>query len=159
VGSYPVEVVNAMADAALGAERQPVTKTSRYRLNTQFADAQEAIAMSAIYAANHYPNVRGIACLTESGTTPLLMSRLSSGLPIFALSHRSETLQRLCLCRGVVPLFFDATAFDHDCVEARAIEFLLDGGYLQKNDSILLTKGAIMGTAGSTNIMKILPVH
>jgi pyruvate kinase len=159
VGSYPVEVVNAMADAALGAERQPVTKTSRYRLNTQFADAQEAIAMSAIYAANHYPNVRGIACLTESGTTPLLMSRLSSGLPIFALSHRSETLQKLCLCRGVVPLFFDATAFDHDSVEARAIEFLLDGGYLQKNDSILLTKGAIMGTPGATNIMKILPVH
>jgi pyruvate kinase len=158
VGSYPVEVVKAMADAALGAERQPVARTSRYRLNTQFADAQEAIAMSAIYAANHYSNVRGIACLTESGTTPLLMSRLSSGLPIFALSHRSETLQKLCLCRGVVPLFFDATAFDHDCVEARAIEFLLDGGYLQKNDSILLTKGAIMGTAGSTNIMKILPV-
>lgn len=159
VGSYPVEVVNAMADAALGAERQRVIQTSRYRLDGQFADAQEAIAMSAIYAANHYPNVRGIACLTESGTTPLLMSRLSSGLPIFALSHRSETLQRLCLCRGVIPLFFDATAFEHDRVEERAIEFLLDGGFLQKSDSILLTKGTLLGTAGSTNIMKILPVY
>ena len=57
-----------------------------------------------------------------------------------------------------LPLFFDATAFDHDSVEARAIEFLLDGGYLRKDDSILLTKGEIMGRAGSTNIMKILPV-
>jgi pyruvate kinase len=159
VGKYPVEVVAAMADAALGAEQQAVARTSRYRLNTEFVSAQETIAMSAIYAANHYPNVRGIACLTESGTTPLLMSRLSSGLPIFALSHRSETLQTLCLCRGVVPLFFDATAFDHDSVEARAIEFLLDGGYLCKGDSILLTKGEEMGTAGSTNIMKILPVY
>jgi len=159
VGNYPVEVVKAMADAALGAERQPVARTSRYRIDKQFADAQEAIAMSAIYAANHYANVRGIACLTESGTTPLLMSRLSSGLPIFALSHRSQTLQKLCLCRGVIPLFFDASAFDHDSVDARAIEFLLDGGYLHKNDSILLTKGATVGTAGDTNIMKILPVH
>jgi pyruvate kinase len=158
VGKYPVEVVNAMADAALGAERQAVTRTSRYRLDRQFASAQEAIAMSAIYAANHYGNVRGIACLTESGTTPLLMSRLSSGLPIFALSHRSQTLQKLCLCRGVIPLFFDATAFDQDSVEARAIEFLLDGHFLQKNDSILLTTGQVMGRAGSTNIMKILPV-
>jgi pyruvate kinase len=158
VGKYPVEVVMAMADAAQGAERQAVTRTSRYRLDRQFADAQEAIAMSAIYAANHYANVRGIACLTESGTTPLLMSRLSSGLPIFALSHRSQTLQKLCLCRGVIPLFFDATAFDHDSVEARAIEFLLDGHFLQKKDSILLTKGEVMGRAGSTNIMKILPV-
>jgi pyruvate kinase len=158
VGRYPVEVVSAMADAALGAERQAVTRTSRYRLDRQFTDAQEAIAMSAIYAANHYANVRGIACLTESGTTPLLMSRLSSGLPIFGLSHRSETLQKLCLCRGVIPLFFDATAFDHDRVEARAIEFLLDGGYLQKHDSILLTKGQVIGRAGATNIMKILAV-
>ena len=158
VGKYPVQVVMAMADAALGAERQAVTRTSRYRLDRQFSDSQETIAMSAIYAANHYANVRGIACLTESGTTPLLMSRLSSGLPIFALSHQSKTLQKLCLCRGVIPLFFDASAFDHDSVEARCIEFLLDGGYLQKGDSIILTKGEVLGRAGSTNIMKILPV-
>jgi pyruvate kinase len=158
IGSYPVEVVAAMADAALGAERQSVAKTSRYRLDRQFASAEETIAMSAIYAANHYGNVRGIACLTESGATPLLMSRLSSGLPIFGLSHRSETLQKLCLCRGVVPLFFDATAFEHDQVEARAIEYLLDGRFLQKGDSILLTKGTVIGRAGATNIMKILPV-
>ena len=114
--------------------------------------------MSAIYAANHYDNVRGIACLTESGSTPLLMSRLSSGLPIFALSRKGETLQKLSLCRGVVPLFFDSSAFEQDEVEARAIEFLCDGGYLQKGDSILLTKGTVMGRSGSTNIMKILPV-
>ncbi len=158
VGAYPVEVVSAMADSALGAERQPITRSSTHRVERQFSSAQETIAMSAIYAANHYDKVRGIACLTESGTTPLLMSRLSSGLPIFALSDSAETLQRLCLCRGVVPLFFDASAFDPDSVEPRAIEFLLDGGYLQKNDAILLTRGSILGHAGSTNIMKILPV-
>ncbi len=158
VGSYPVEVVSAMAEAALGAERHPVATTSRYRLHRQFASAQETIAMSAIYAANHYGNVRGIACLTESGTTPLLMSRLSSGLPIFALSRHAQTLQKLCLCRGVIPLFFDTTAFDQDSVEARAIEMLCAEHYLQKSDSILLTKGTVTGRAGSTNIMKILPV-
>lgn len=158
VGQYPVEVVMAMSDAAMGAERHPVSVKSQHRLNKQFANAQEAIAMSAIYAANHYANVRGIACLTESGTTPLLMSRLRSGLPIFALSHHSETLQRLSMCRGVIPLFFDSSAFDPDNVEARAIEFLKDGSYLRKGDSILLTKGAIMGRPGATNIMKILPV-
>ena len=156
VGSYPVEVVEAMADAALGAERHPVARTSTYRVDRQFSDAQETIAMSAIYAANHFDNVRGIACLTESGTTPLLMSRLSSGRPIFALSSRSATLQKLCLCRGVVPLFFDASAFDSDAVEARAMEFLLDGGWVHKGDSILLTMGSIMGQQGSTNIIKIL---
>lgn len=159
VGKYPVEVVTAMADAALGAERQAVARTSRYRLDRQFSSTQETIAMSAIYAANHYSDVRGIACLTESGSTPLLMSRLSSGLPIFGLSSNAETLQRLCLCRGVIPLFFDASVFDHDQMDAQAIEFLKDGGYLQRGDAILLTKGTLMGRSGSTNIIKILPVQ
>ena len=159
VGKYPVEVVTAMADAALGAERQRVARTSRYRLDREFSTTQETIAMSAIYAANHYSDVRGIACLTESGNTPLLMSRLSSGLPIYGLSGNCETLQKLCLCRGVVPLYFDANAFEKDQVDARAIEFLKDGGYLQRDDAILLTKGTVMGRSGSTNIIKILPVH
>lgn len=158
VGKYPVDVVSAMSEAAMGAERHPVSRNSRYRMEKQFADAQEAIAMSAIYAANHYANVRGIACLTESGTTPLLMSRLSSGLPIFALSQHSETLQKLSMCRGVIPLFFDASVFDHDRVEANAIELLRDGAFLTPGDSILLTKGAVIGQPGGTNIIKIIPV-
>jgi pyruvate kinase len=158
VGKYPVEVVTAMADTCLGAEKHPNARRSKYRIDREFNSAQETIAMSAIYAANHHGAVRGIACLTESGTTPLLMSRLSSGRPIFALSHRTETLQRLCLCRGVIPLYFDSSAFGEDEVEARAIEFIKSCGHLQTGDAIILTKGVIMGDRGNTNIMKILPV-
>ena len=159
VGAYPVEVVTAMADAALGAERHPVARTSRYRLERQFETPQETIAMSAIYAANHFNMVRGIACLTESGTTPVLMSRLSSGLPIFGLSDNARTLARLSLCRGVIPLYFDAKSFETERVEGAAIEFLRDNGYVSNGDELLLTRGEVMGKAGSTNILKILPVR
>ena len=114
--------------------------------------------MSAIYAANHYKDVRGIACLTESGNTPLMMSRLSSGRPIFALSSNMQTLRKLTLCRGVVPLYFDAAAFENDEVDARAIEFIKSCGFLEKDDAIILTKGVVMGQRGHTNILKILPV-
>ncbi len=158
VGSYPVEVVKAMSEAAIGAEKHPVATTSRYRLNKHFDDAQETIAMSAIYAANHFDSVRGIACLTESGTTPLLMSRLSSGRPIFSLSEHPSTLQKLSLCRGVVPLYFESAAFDRDEIETRALEFLRDEGLIKKGDSIILTQGSLMGIRGSTNIIKILKV-
>ena len=158
VGKYPVEVVTAMADACVGAEEHPSTRTSKYRIDREFNSAQETIAMTAIYAANHHRQVRGIACLTESGTTPLLMSRLSSGRPIFALSSNMLTLQKLTLCRGVVPLYFDAAAFENDEVDARAIEFIKSCGFLEKDDEIILNKGVIMGQRGHTNILKILPV-
>jgi len=158
VGRYPVEVVTAMADAALGAERHPEARTSHHRVDRQFGDPQESIAMSAMYAANHFGRVRGIAALTESGNTPLLMSRLSSGLPIFALSRQAATLQKLCLCRGVVPLYFDAGAFPNDAMEASVVELLLDGNFICRGDAVLLTSGSVIGQAGNTNIMKILTV-
>ena len=159
VGDFPVEVVTAMADAALGAEQHPVARTSKYRLDREFSSAQETIALSAMYGANHFPRMRGIACLTERGTTPTMMSRLSSGLPIFALSRNADTLQRLALCRGVIPLFFDFTAFAPQDLEARTIEFLVDGGYLARGDYILLTMSSAHGESGKTDLMKILPVE
>lgn len=158
VGKYPVAVVAAMADAAMGAERHPVARTSRYRIDREFHSAQEAIAMSAIYAANHYRNVRGIACLTESGTTPRLMSRLSSGLPIFGLSGNTKTLQRLSLCRGVIPLYFASRIAEKNELESQAIGFLRDRGYLSSGDDILLTMGDEPGRAGGTNMIKIVRV-
>ena len=159
VGDFPVEVVAAMADAALGAEQHPVARTSKYRLDREFSSPQETIALSAMYGANHFSGMRGIASLTERGTTPTMMSRLSSGLPIFALSRRADTLQRLALCRGVIPLFFDFTAFAPQDLEARTIEFLVDGGFLARGDYILLTMGTAQGEAGKTDRMKILPVE
>ena len=158
VGEFPVEVVTAMADAALGAEQHPVARTSKYRLDREFSSAQETIALSAMYGANHFPNMRGIACLTERGTTPTMMSRLSSGLPIFALSRRADTLQRLALCRGVIPLFFDFTAFYSEDLEARTLEFLIDGGFLSRGDFLLLTMACAPGQTGKTDMLKILPV-
>ena len=158
VGEYPVEVVTAMADAALGAEQHPVARTSKYRLDREFTSAQETIALSAMYGANHFPNMRGIACLTERGTTPTMMSRLSSGLPIFALSRRADTLQRLALCRGVIPLFFDFAAFLPEDLEARTIEFLVDGGFLSRGDFILLTMNSSHSQTRKTDMLKILPV-
>ena len=121
VGQYPIEVVTAMSEAAVGAEAHPVARTSRYRLDREFSSAQEAIALSAMYGANHFSEVRGIATLTERGVTPTMMSRLSSGLPIFGLSRQHKTLQRLALCRGVIPLYFDATAFAAEDIESRVM--------------------------------------
>ena len=100
-----------------------------------------------------------VAPNSVSHATPVLMSRLSSGLPIFGLSDNARTLARLSLCRGVIPLYFDAKSFETERVEGAAIEFLRDNGYISNGDELLLTRGEVMGKAGSTNILKILPVR
>ncbi len=160
-GNFPVKTVKAMASVCLGAEKYPEVNISNHRLNFTFTSIQESIAMSTMYAANHLQGVRAIIALTETGTTPLLMSRISSGLPIFALSRNQKTLNWTNLYRGVQPVFFDGVQPNKLSAEIcqEAIDMLKEKGFLNVGDVILLTHGDTMEVSGSTNTCKVLTVN
>ncbi len=157
-GSFPVETVRAMADTCLGAELQPITRKSGYRINERFEKVDEAIAMSAVYAANHLDDVGGIICLTESGSTPLWMSRLRSGLPIYALSRNVDTLRRMRLYRGVLPILFDAHSDEAEGVTAEAMATLQRRGLSSEGQRFILTHGERFGVGSGTNMLAIITV-
>ncbi len=158
VGKYPDKVVEAMARICYGAEQQRIAQTSNYRIHSDFVYIDEAIAMATMYAANHL-HVKAIAALTESGSTPLWMSRISSGIPIYALSRSVETRRRVTLYRGVYPISFDVLDTD-DSLTAnyKIIDELKRQGAVEDGDLIIITKGDVPGLGGGTNVMKILQV-
>ena len=156
-GDYPLETVMAMARVCVGAESQPETHISKHRLDSMFADTSETLALSAMYAANHLSSVKAIVALTESGNTAKLMSRISSGLPIYSLSRHASTLGQTALYRGVYPVFFDSTHF-HDDTVTQALNTLKDQGALSVGDQVILTHGDSMETVGATNTLKIVTV-
>ncbi|QGM80754.1 pyruvate kinase [Otariodibacter oris] len=155
-GDYPVETVKSMAEVCLGAEKMPSINVSRHRMDNNFATVEEATAMSAMYTANHTDKVSAIIALTQSGETAKLMSRISSGLPIFALSRNEQALNRSALYRGVTPVFYD---HDSRTIEGakKAINELKEQGYLMAGDMVLLTHGDEL-KEGGTNTCRILTV-
>lgn len=157
-GSYPVETVEAMAKVCLGAEKHPSINVSNNRMDYTFEDINEALAMASMFAANHLKGVKAIISLTNSGITPLQLSRLSSGLPIFALSRHENTLNRACLYRGVTPVYFDVSDVDILKVANSAIDILKQKNFLETGDIILLTHGDAHEDRGGTNSCKILRV-
>jgi len=157
-GAHPVLVVEAMARACAGAEKQRSVQVSKHRVECTFEKVDEAVAMATMYAANHLAGIRAIICLTESGSTPLWMSRIHSGLPIYALTRREDTLRRVALYRGVEAIYFDPTEVSRDKVNLAAVNKLLDRELVKDGDLIILTKGDHMGILGGTNAMKILRV-
>lgn len=157
-GDFPEETVKAMANVCLGAEAHPSVRVSKHRLDESFTSVEETIAMSTMYAANHLPGVKAIIALTESGSTPRLMSRITSALPILGLSRHEATLAKMALYRGVQPIYFDTTAYTADEVAAKALEMLSEANYLQSGDMVLMTKGDAMETIGGTNTCKVLIV-
>ncbi|MNF60437.1 Pyruvate kinase II [compost metagenome] len=157
-GSYPIEAVQAMARICVGAEKHPTSKLSSHRMGTKFSRCDESIALAAMYTANHFPGVKAIIALTESGYTPLIMSRIRSSIPIFAFSPHRETQARVAMFRGVYTVPFDPAALPADKVSQAAVDELLKRGVVEQGDWVILTKGDSYHTIGGTNGMKILHV-
>lgn len=158
VGKYPVRAVEAMAEIIQGAEKYQLSHSRvRHRVEGQFQGTDEAIAMAVMYTANHL-KVRAIVALTESGSTPLWMSRIRSDIPIYAFTRHEVTRRRVTLYRGVYPVPFDITHTDPEALYRSIFQSLLERGLVAEKDLVILTKGELSGVSGGTNSMKILRV-
>ncbi|MEF8834015.1 MAG: pyruvate kinase [Halofilum sp. (in: g-proteobacteria)] len=156
-GEYPVEVVASMSRICLGAERHPGSHAGDRRMDGQFQRTDEAIAMATMYTANHL-GLRAIAALTESGDTTLWMSRISSGIPVYALTRHERTRRKVALFRGVYPVPYPIVQVNPAEANQEAIAVLFARDAVAAGDRVIVTKGDLMGVHGGTNSMKIIEV-
>ncbi len=154
-GQFPVETVAAMARVCIEAEKEDVLSVERRREGPP-TEGEEAIARAAMFTANSL-DIKAIAAMTQSGKTVLLMSRMATKVPIYAMSSVTETRRRVSLFRGVYPVKFKG-ARDPEKALNMAEDELLKRGAVQIGDYMLLTIGEPFGKAGGTNTMKIVKV-
>jgi pyruvate kinase len=158
-GKYPVKAVQAMSDVIIGAERYEHGTVRRdRRAEGELQNSEEAIAKAVMYTAQHL-HPKAIVALTESGLTPLWMSRMRADIPIFAFTRQELTRTRVTLYRGVYPVLFDVTHGNPVHMYQAIFDQLLDNGMVDVGDAIILTKGELTGVQGGTNSMQILRVR
>ncbi len=157
-GEYPIQTVEAMARVILGAEKHPQAHTSNHRVSESFEHIDESIALSAMYAANHLSGVKAIICMTESGDTPLQMSRIRSQQPIYAFSRSPRTQTRVALFRGVETVPFDSDQIPNEEINQRAVDELKQRRVVEDGDLVIITKGDYVKAHGGTNTLKIVRV-
>jgi len=155
-GQYPVEAVAAMARICVGAEQEPGTTRSQHRVGEVFGRCDETIALSAMYAANHFPGVKAIISLTESGHTPLIMSRIRSGVPIYCYTRHAATQRRVSLFRGVYAMPFDPAAMPAAQLGNLALAALKDKKLIQAGDWAILTRGRVLDSDIGTDSMALI---
>jgi len=159
VGEYPVAVIAAMSDVCKGAEKHLLARgRTTHRLDDQFKEVDEAIAMAVMYTANHL-KVRAIIALTESGSTPLWMSRIRSDIPIYAFTPYDTTSRRVTIYRGVYPVLFAIEHAEIKQLYRDIFSTLLSKKLVDEGDLVIFTKGDLSGVSGSTNSMQIIPVN
>ncbi|HZM45207.1 MAG TPA: pyruvate kinase [Burkholderiales bacterium] len=156
VGKYPVETVAAMARVCVEAEKEDLLTQQDRRRRSAPAEVEEAIARATVFTATNL-EIKAVASLTQSGKTVLLISRMHTGVPIYAMSSVVETRRRVTLYYGVIPVDFKGTR-NREKALALAEDELLARGVVQKGDYIVLTIGEPFGKAGGTNTMKVVKV-
>jgi len=157
VGKYPVEVVQEASRICDIAEKTNIKEIKISDKGEIFNKIDQIIAMAAVYGADR-SNVKAIAALTETGSTPLWMSRIQSSIPIYAMTVNEKTSRRICLYRGVYSIRLDKIEHDHARANIQVIKLMQKQGAVKKGDLVIITKGDLMGTSGGTNALKIVEV-
>ena len=149
-GKYPVEAVGMMAriiEAAEGSIQEFPRPVPQEKLKVA-----ETVAELVCHASREL-HMKLIAVFTHSGFTARLISRYRPQVPIIALTPEAETLRRMALIWGVLPL----ETRDQQRVDtlAEATEKkLLRERLVKKGDVIGIVAGTPMGVRGTTNFMK-----
>ncbi len=157
-GDYPIETIQAMARVIIGAEDHPISNQTSQMAHDIAEKIDESIAMSAISAANQLKGVKAIICMTESGDTPLLMSRVRSDIPIYAFTPNFKAQHRVALFRGVMTIPFYSSEIPNNAINHSAIEQLKARHALKEGDLVIITQGDYVNVHGGTNTMKIMRV-
>ena len=156
-GKFPIETVESMARICLEAEKSLQVSLDTGLLDRAISQIDQSIAMASLSAAYHL-NAKAIAAMTSSGSTALMMSRMNSGIPIFAMTHVPTTLTKMTLCRGVFPLLTGNIASERNALCRDVEQRLIEAGIAEKGDLIVVSYGDKMGRIGGTNTLTIVDV-
>ena len=155
-GRFPLETIEEMAKICVEAEKTEYADLEADFTGKTFMRIDQSIAMGALITAYHL-GAKAIVALTDSGSTPLWMSRHDIRVPIYALTPRLATQRKMALYRNVRPLLMDTSA-DRDTALEQAEGHLLRRNIVQSGDVYAITCGEPMGAPGGTNMLKICRV-
>jgi pyruvate kinase len=156
VGKYPLETVQQMVQICRAAEDAGEVALDADFTGKTFAYIDQTIAMGALFTAHHL-GAKAIVALTDSGSTPLWMSRHRIHIPIYALTARENTQRRMALYRNVHALLVESCT-DRDTALRQAEQHLKSRGIVNSGDVYAITCGEPMGSPGGTNMLKICKV-
>lgn len=157
-GKYPVEAVETMAKIAERAEQDIDygNRMKKYGAVEGKVDITTAISHATCTTAMDL-KAAAIITVTMSGFTAGMISRYKPGCPIIGCSVNSQVCRQLNLSWGVAPLLIEKKETADDLFEeaSRAAE---KAGFVKKGDIAVLTAGVPLGTAGTTNMIRVIEI-
>lgn len=157
VGKYPVPTVHYMGWTARRAEQhleenllREVTPPKHAR-ETKHRPAALAHGVSVMVQDLQ---AKCVVMWTASGGGVRYMSQNRLAVPIVALCEKPEVLRQMALMFGVRPVYA-RTPIDPKLILESAEQILLERGWANQGDPILVARGFPMGVIGTTNTVQV----
>lgn len=152
VGKYPIEVVNTMSKIAQKADMELINTLS-VDFTSQLYTISGSVSMAATYIAQSL-KASAIITATFSGSSAKKVSRYRPMALVIAATPEATTLRQMALVWGVKPILIPPS-HDTDSMIKTSVDMSRENNLLKDGDIVVITTGAPIGVAGTTNIVKV----
>jgi pyruvate kinase len=153
-GVHPVLAVKTMDKIIRTTESAP-RAWSRPRVDLKLGHTTNSIALSAVYAADSWPNTRAICCYTVSGGMARLVSEYRPRMPIYAFTSDTDTYQALAMYWGVTPVLFNPSTDDLETMFIDMDQAILRRRFLDHGARVVITFAHPINRRRSVNLLKL----
>lgn len=153
-GKYPIESVKTMYNIAIRTEESlDYGEILNSKVAISEVSTTNAIGKATCTTAMDL-GASAIITATSSGYTSKAISKFRPKAPIIAATTTESVMRRLSLVWGVYPVLSPYSNSTDDVIEL-SIQSTVDAEYVKEGDLVVITAGIPVGTAGSTNLIKV----
>ena len=158
VGKYPIKAVQVMDKIARRVEQViDYAAILREKANEGRNAIDQAVSLAACQVSQDL-DVGVMICSTFSGATARFLSQKRPKAVIFATSPNEMVVRQLALAWGVCAAHMVRPP-EVEAMVQKSIEQAKSHGLIAEGDIVTVTAGLAGGTAGSTNMLRVLRVQ
>lgn len=154
-GKYPFRCIQTMHEIICEVEK---TSDLYYDINLDdiYLDVPDAIAMSASLVAMKV-RAKALVCLTTTGKTATLIAGSRPKVPIVAITHHMESLNRLELVWGIQTYSIRPYQNSEEAL-SQVEDMLVKIGMVSRGDKVVVTMGSPVQQRAKTNNIRVYTV-
>ena len=154
-GKYPFRCIQTMHEIICEVEK---TTDLYYDISLEdvYLDVPDAIAMAASLVAMKV-RAKALVCLTTTGKTATLIAGARPRVPIVAITHHMESLNRLELVWGIQTYSIQPYGSSEEAL-SQVEDMLLKIGMVSRGDKVVVTMGTPVQQRAKTNNIRVYTV-
>ncbi len=141
IGKFPIRTVNMMNDIIRNAEKHLFNHIVEFKIPQKVEENLFDSVGKAVVSISRQINASAIAAFTFKGRTAGNLSKFRPEAKIIAFSNSFDTMNKLCLRWGIIPVHMDEIDKEHIAID-KAKKIIIEEGYVKLGDVVIFAAGA-----------------